>query len=430
VPLSSKPVAALALLALLAAEVATARADPQRPRAAVLPTQGPLSPESRKTITIQFRSRIRERGYLLARQREVREAAARAGVEGPPTVEQLARIGREVDAGIVFSPLLAGQPGEGLRIELMGLRSPATALGPISERLAPADGPGLDLDEVEQAVDSLVERLLEPFPAVPVEQEVDLTSDQHDPPEQMKDYRGKLLDEYDHEGFMADLGFVLAFCQGETMCHESPPGYGARLRLGYRIRSVAAISVSGIVAGHELPMTTDLEDWQRANRSFVWAGVHGGFRIHPINRHWFDPFIGLDMGWTWMFYTEKATPPEDTEDCGLTIMGIPKCSSETSQIRNAVTLEGFTFTPQLGLRFFITRNVSLGVIAEWLLPVWREVCNEAKTYILNEDPQKESACVSIDKADADWLTLSRGALSDKSERPWFFNLEFDFAFTF
>jgi hypothetical protein len=425
----SSPLIPIAVLTTLA-HLAPVRAAPQRPTAAVLPTEGPLSPESRKTITIEFRARVREHGYRLARQRDVREAAARAGIDGPPTVEQMARVGRDVGASMVFSPLVAGAPGQPLRIELMGLRAPDTALGPISERLASETGAGLDLDEVEQAVGSLVERLLEPFPAVVVAQEVDLAADDHESPEQMKDYRGKLLDEYDHEGFMADLGFVLAFCRGETMCHESPPGYGARLRLGYRILSIVAVSVSGIVAGHELPMTTDLEDWARADRSFVWAGVHGGFRIHPVNRHWFDPFVGLDMGWTWMFYTEKALPPEDEEDCGLTVMGIPKCSAETAEVRNAVTLEGFTFTPQVGMRFFITRNVSLGVIAEWLVPLWREVCNKSKTYILNEDPQEESGCVDIDQADAEWLTLARGGLDDESERPWFFNLEFDFAFTF
>jgi hypothetical protein len=417
--------AALLTIIALIATPTLGRAEPTKPTAAVLPTQGPLSPESLKTITIEFRSRIRERGYLLARQRDVRRAASQAGVSGPPTVEQMAGVGRAVGASLVFSPLVVGQPGKGWRIELLALRSPHTALGPIAERLTPVAGAGLDLDDVEHAVASLVSRLLEPFPAEPVEQQVDLAADEHDQPQKMKDYRGSVLDEYDHEGFFADLAFVLAICRGDTMCQGVNPGLGGRLRVGYRIRAYVALSVTGIGAGHNVPVTTDAEEIARTDRAFAWAGVYGGVRYHPINKHWFDPFIGFDMGWTWLIYTELV---KGTSDSGMSYMGVE--ISEFYSRRNNLSMNGFTFVPQIGLHFYVMRNVSLGLALNWLIPVWKEACTEFKEWEFGERLDSGDKCIDVDEADSGFLEMEHGELADRDELPWFFNLEIVLAFTF
>jgi hypothetical protein len=414
---------AVVCLAALAIEPAFAQAQDQRPTAAILPTQGPLSRESLKAVTIEFRARVREQGYRLARQQDVREAAARAGVDGPPTVSQLAQIGQEVGAAIVFSPLVAGRPGEQLRIELLALRAPDTALGPLSEELDSIDGRAIDIDAVETAVASLVEQLLEPFPAQPVSREVDLEGDAHDQPQQMKDYRGKLTDEYDHEGFFIDLGFMLAFCQGKTMCHDVNPGYGGRLRLGYRIKAHFGVSLTGIVAGHNVPFT--YEEVVRTDRAFVWTGVYGGMRYYPLNRHWFDPFIGLDMGWTWILYTELVTGTGEGE---MTYMGLEL--DELTEQRNNLSLNGFTFNPQIGVRFFVTRNVSLGVVLNFVLPIWREACNKFTAWELGEKISSGDKCVDIENADSEFLQTEYGELKDRGELPWFLDLDIDLAFTF
>jgi len=416
---------AVALACVASLCPAAAAAERTRPTAAVLPAQGPLSPESLKAITIEFRARVREHGYRLVRQQEVRDAALRAGVDGPPTVTQLAAIGREVGASVVFSPLVAGRAGEGLRIELLALRAPDTALGPLSEALESSDGVAIDIDAVEHAVASLVERLLEPYPAEPLAREVDLADDQHDQPKKMKDYRGNLLDEYDHEGFFADLGFMLTFCQGDTMCRDVNPGYGGRLRLGYRIRAHFALSLSGIIAGHNVPFTA--EELIRTDRAFIWTGVYGGMRYHFVNKHWFDPFIGLDLGWTWILYTELVSgASKDGDD--YTYMGLP--IDEYTEQRNNLSLNGFTLNPQIGMRFFVTRNVALGVVLNFVAPVWREACNKFTKWELGEEIDSGDTCKPIDEADTEFLQMEHGELKDRSELPWFLDLEIDLAFTF
>lgn len=209
------------------------------------------------------------------------------------------------------------------------------------------------------------------------------------------------------------------------MCRDVNPGYGGRLRLGYRIMAHFGVSVSGIIVGHNVPMTTDAATIARTDRAFIWTGVYGGARYYPLNKHWFDPFVGIDLGWSWILYTELVTGTGEGE---MTYMGLE--IDQFYERRNNLSLNGFTLTPQIGVRFFVTRNVSLGLVLNWLIPVWREACTEFTEWELGEKISSGDRCVDIEDADSSFLEMEHGELSDRRELPWFLDLEIDLAFTF
>ena len=104
--------------------------------------------------------------------------------------------------------------------------------------------------------------------------------------------------------------------------------------------------------------------------------------------------------------------------------------NEFYERRNNLSLNGFTLNPQIGVRFFVTRNVSLGVVLNLMVPFWREACTEFTEWEFGEKIASGDRCVDIENADRQFLEMEHGELSNEDELPWFLDLEIDLAFTF
>ncbi|HUT79244.1 MAG TPA: hypothetical protein VM285_16210 [Polyangia bacterium] len=399
--------------------------------AAVLPATGELPPGVRRALTIELRRGLAARGYSLVIQERVREVAAKMAGERLPGALDLSRAGEILGADLVIAPRVEREPGPGVNHALtgIGVRSGGGFLGPSRVPLPTAGGP-LSREDLARSAEQLLLALLSvqngtaapagaTGPALPEGEAAKQPADieRHDQEEWY---------DADHDGFFGDLSFLLSWCTGDLLCATTGTGYGGRLRLGWRIASYVAVSATAVFAGHSLPTTTDLEELARTERMLLWYGFHGGVRLHPVNRSWFDPFAGFDLGWTRLYYTEKVEA--DAADCSMSYMGVDLC--EYTSVRNSLRMDGFTVTPQLGVNFFVTRNVALGIVAEFLVPFWSEACNEVTRSSFGESAQKDSSCVDVEDADGDFLTLENGTLDDEDELPWHFDLELHLSFSF
>jgi hypothetical protein len=433
----------LVLGSCLALRVPAADGRPAPRAAAVLPTTGELPPEVRRALTIELRRGLARRGYRLAAQQRVRKLAAGAPAERLPDALELDRIGRILGADIVLAARV--EPGSGDRFSVVAgaVRPGAVVLGPIRASLRLA-GSSPSSTELVGAAEGLLLALFAdrgravvadgtagPAPPVdePEKQPADLERYVEEPARQPVDIERHDEGEWhdaNHEGLFGDLSFLFSWCSGDLLCAATGTGYGGRLRLGWRIASYLAVSATAVLAGHSLPTSTDLEALVRTERMLLWYGFHGGLRGHPINRSWFDPFFGIDLGWTRLYYIEKVL--SDADDCLTDYMGMDLC--EYATVRNSLRMDGFTVTPQLGINFFVTQSVALGIVAEFLVPLWSRACNEVTRSSLGEAAKKDRACVDIEDADEDFLALEHGTLDGEDELPWHFDLELHLSFVF
>jgi hypothetical protein len=402
--------------------------DPVAPAAAVLPTIGELPAEVHRTLTVELRRNLARRGFGLVAQNRVRKLAAGLPSGRIPEALDLARIGGALGAELVVAARVERADVGGLAISGNAVWSGTGILGPARIHLLPG-GDVPSPDEMKRAAEGLLRALFSGAGDTVPQAATVAAPPGDDAPRQPTDIErhdeGEWYDA-DHEGFFGDLSFLLSWCASDVLCSETGTGYGGRLRLGWRFASYVAVSATAVFAGHKLPSTTDLAALARTERVLLWYGFHGGVRLHPINRSWFDPFLGIDLGWTRLFYSEKVE--SDAGDCTTTYMGVDLC--EYTAVRNGLAMDGFTLTPQLGINFFITRNVALGIVAEFLLPFWSKACNEISTTALNEGTNKDNSCVDIEDADRDFLALENGTLDEEKELPWHFDLELHFSFVF
>jgi hypothetical protein len=416
--------AAVVLGSCLAALPALAGEQPV-PVAAVLPAAGDPAPEIRRALTIELRRALAARGYRLAVQERVREVAAPLPGDRLPEPLELARIGGALAADLVLAPRLERGPDGGLTAAGLAVRSGAGALGPARVPLAAA-GTAVPPEVLADAAGRLLRALLDGAGAAPAEAANGSAWDGEEArqPADLPRHDEGEWHAADHAGFFGELSFLLSWCDGDLLCRDTGTGFGGRARLGWRIASIVAVSATAAVAGHDVPSVTDLEELARTERVLVWYGFHGGVRVHPINRSWFDPFAGIDLGWTRLFYTEKVS--SEAGGCQTSYMGIDLCDYST--VRNGLTIDGFSIAPQVGVNFFVTRNVALGVVAEFLIPFWSKACNELTATALGEGTTKGTSCVDIEDADRGFLELEHGTLDDEDGLPWHFNLGIHLAF--
>jgi len=242
-----------------------------------------------------------------------------------------------------------------------------------------------------------------------------ITEPQEDPP---------FWAEWDHAGIFADLGFILSWCQGETLCIDDALGYGGRLRVGYRISSYFALSVSGAAAAFQPPTSTDAQALAQVDTTAVWFGIFPGLRYHPVNHFLLDPFIGVDLGWVWNYYIESAqlelAPGVDIP------VDIQAAYGDLLKTRTMVTMNAFAFVPQVGLRLFLSRGAAIGVLVEYMIPLWDEVCSQVYTSVPDQSVDSPEQCRPVEEAGS----LQPEGLDKASELPRHLNLEIDLAFLF
>ncbi len=344
-------------------------------KAAVLPTGGDLSLDERKSVTIEIRARLRESGHRLARQKDVRQAASSVGKEEDYSKGQLTAIARAVQAAIVVAPMIRSSSTGPIQLTLRKLDVHTSDLVELTATIPTPGVEGLTRDQARPAVAACVAAAIgaSPRPEYGPFPPVRRPGDNHPPAAAVKKDDKDGWGRWDHSGIFVDGGFVLAWCYGDSLCKNAELGFGGRLRVGFRMNSILAVSITGAVAAHEVPTSGEIEKLLSIERAFVWTGVYGGFRYHPIKKFPLDPFIGFDMGWTWFIYTESRDIGDLPID-EIPAEYLPSDISTYLRKRTSLVLDGFSVVPQAGLRFFFTPNIALGVSAEWVLTYWRSVC--------------------------------------------------------
>lgn len=418
----------------------------QAPKAAVVPTVGKLDSDSLKSVTIELRYRLRDHGFLVEQQAKVRQVSEQVAPNQAPTAGQLAAIGQLIGADVVVFPSVVEVPGVGHRLQLVGFDGRRGAHRGYAAALPALSGSGYTREQVSQATEAVVVALLDlppgPAPAIPLDltglqpkepDSGDAPGDERPMPKPLEDAPEEESgwERWDHEGVFMDLGFVLSRAYGDELTRDAATGFGARLRLGYRIFSMLAVSISPAGAFHEIPRSADLADLADTERTFAWTGIYGGLRFHPVRRFILDPFVGLDVGWTWMFHMTtqelviEVPGGEDLPD-GLYPDEVEEFKNLANP-RTTITMQGFTLVPQAGLRIFLTPHFALGVVVELNLPMWSKVCVQVT------DPTKGSdkLCGKVDEAkvlvEKDFTEFD---LSKKKELPRFLNTELNLTFVF
>lgn len=243
---------------------------------------------------------------------------------------------------------------------------------------------------------------------------------------QKKPYNWK---KWDHAGLFGELGFMFSWCRRGAMCETTTKGYGGRIRLGVRIASFVALSFSAFAVDHQMPITTDTEVFLNVAQAFVYTGVFGGLRVHPVRRFPVDPYVGVDFGYSWLLYAENVAVapdpsiPEEVSD---------QFSSLINVRRETIYLKGFTVTPELGINFFVAPALAFGIHVQWILPYWKDVCSRVYNpgmAAFNSAPQ---ICALVEDvgttAGLDEKSLE--LLSKKDDLPRFISLELDLTFVF
>lgn len=420
------------------------------PMAAVVPARGDLNEDESKALTSEVRAQLRGFDFVLGTQQPVREAAERIAPSGLPSASQLAEIALSVQAEVIFAVLVvAAEPS--LQVVGFDLRRGAHRGVAASLPQPPAGGytkeifraplhacfVALTKKPADPAVGLLpeVRRLdlsglgpgvtqpeIDPYaaPAATVTAQPEL------PATPAADDRWK---KWNHEGFFMDLGFVLSYAFGDTLCRDAEKGLGGRFRVGYRFFEMFALSLSASGAAHEIPKGS-IQDMASVDRFFFWAGVFGGLRFHPVRKFVIDPFIGLDLGWTWMMHFSKVADGELPDISALSPEEQQKLQDLMGK-RITLTMQGFTLVPQAGLRIFLAPGFALGVAVEWQIPFYSRVCASATTATVENQGVTTLEEKCGDPATAGVLTEDIGYdLTKSSELPKFLTAEFGLSFVF
>ncbi|MDD5307534.1 MAG: hypothetical protein PHU25_09475 [Deltaproteobacteria bacterium] len=427
----------IGVLILAAASVfggSKALADNAVSTAAVLPARGIGDAADLHKITSGVRAALRERGIALTLQAETRNAAVALGVSGRPTAEQFRLIAARLGVDMVVDPQLTRGMEGGTHLELIGYR---TARGNTRGCSAPvaAAPPGSPADlgpPVRACLSAIFEEPPAPgLPPVrmlalwtqPAQEEKD--TGQRRPVKMKDDGEGApFWAEFDHTGVFADLGFIMSFCQGNTLCKNIDMGYGGRLRVGYRISSYVAVSISAAGGAFEVPKSTDMQTLATVDRTFAFWGVYPGLRYHPVNRFFLDPFIGVDLGWSWLAFAQKEQDPNQGAPSGTS--NLPVDVSSYTGKRYVGSMNGFTVAPQAGLRIFPIRNFAVGIVGEWMIPIWNTVCSRTYALVGAQSTNSGEKCMDVDKAG----DLKPDGLGNLKELPEFINIEVNVVFVF
>ncbi|MCP4675856.1 MAG: porin family protein [Deltaproteobacteria bacterium] len=397
----------------------------------MLPAKGSVSSAERKSATIEIRTQLRKHGYRLAVQRDVRKVVARAETK-TQSRDRLETIARGVQAVLVLEPVVeTSSSGTVLQIVALDLGDGAQKG---VECDLPRPGPdGLTRDQIRPATAACVAALLgaepiskyDPLPPVTAlelnESDSSRPAEDLDLPEDESKW-GR----WDHTGFFIDGGFALAWCLGDGLCSGANPGYGGRLKAGYRFSSIMAVYLSGVVAAHEVPRSDRIEKVVLTESAFVWSGVYVGFRYHPAKRFFVDPFVGFDMGWTWMVYKESRPMGEQFED-GIPAELLPSDLASYLNKQTTLVADGFSVVPQIGLRFFFSPNIAIGTSVEWFLVYWRDVCATVQEPGARGIAYSGKECTSITEIQkTEHVDVEiKEKLTERSDWPKFFSLQFE-----
>ncbi|MCU0661189.1 MAG: hypothetical protein MUC50_02565 [Myxococcota bacterium] len=412
-----------------------------------MPSRGDISEEEGKALTSEMRAQLRWFEFALGNQQPVREAAQRIAPSGLPSASQLAEIALSVQADVIFATVvIASEPA----VHVVGFDLRRGAHRGVSATLPKAPAGGYTRELLRTPLHACLVALTKKtgnadLGALPSVRRVDLSgigpgeatpaidpyaspsptpapvTEPAAPVAPLPDDRWK---KWKHEGFFMDLGFVLSYAFGDTLCRDSEKGLGGRLRAGYRFFEMLALSLSASGAAHEIP-TGSIEGLAQTERFFFWAGVFGGLRFHPVRKFMLDPFVGLDLGWTWMMHFSKV--PEETTD-----LEIPSEYQDDydkwAGTRVTMTLQGFTLVPQAGLRLFLAPSFALGLTVEWQIPFYKRAC-VTLTETSTSGLQGGEKCG--DPGTADVLVQDIGYdLTKSSELPKYLTMEFGLAFVF
>jgi hypothetical protein len=427
-------------------------------RAAVIPATGSLSVNELKSVVIEIRAEMRAHGYLLATQRAVRQAAA--PLSSPPAEEELRTVARQLGADILLWPRLRRLDTGAYYLVIAGISSAADSPVAVRARL-PSRGAGVyTRRQIKPAIAACIAEIVHaspnpiygPFPKVETVDPASLLSKEgRDDSESSKasrredenaparpagrtdtpddDSEKKDWSRWDHAGIFGELGFVFSWCRGDALCSGASQGYGGRIRAGVRIISIISISVTGVGVDHHMPITTDTEVFLNVKNAFVAAGILGGLRIHPVRRFFVDPFVGIDLGWLWLLHASNETIEVP--------VGLPDGLSEevaelASTRRTALSLQGFTVAPEIGLNFFVAPVLAFGVHVQWTIPFWRDACARVYDPTTGGMSSASKVCVDPDKVKTSTTMPSSVAdlLSKEDNLPKFIALELSLTFVF
>ena len=484
----------------------------EKPFSGVVPAQGPITRDELKIIVIEVRNSLRYQNHEVAIQKNVRDAAANAGIVGPPTLDQIRTTSAALNALNLFLPIVqqnktggfelamvkysANDPNEvsakvvklpqrtiaftkeqlrpavqALVAGLLG-KNPDPAISdypqvasaqpfsvlslfskPVSESNAssaatqkpPAGKPQFAPVPSTENKDRSTDGYKKPFTDTARKDEISAKNDEQKPGSEIESEgppappsdnavdeapskKGK-WDKWYHRGIFGEFGFVMSWCRKNGLCAGPHNGFGMRLRIGIRIQSMVAISISGIVADHKLPLTTNAKELLDVKRAFLFGGVFAGVRFHPIKRFFVDPFIGFDVGHLWLIYAsnkELEQPSTATYTSSL----IENSLEQVYVRRETVTLKGMTVVPEMGVNFFVAPPLAIGFHLQWLIPFWRKAC--ADVYSPSEVVNSDKVCAKVDKISSteEMDESLRETLSKKDNLPRFFSIELDLTLLF
>ncbi len=436
-------------LVLLAATDAVADTA-HRLKAAVVPAGGTIDRYERKEVVIAVRRQLRYHGYQPAEQIEVIRMASSIGLRRPPSSEGLKVLSGALETDVVFWPRIYTSPDGALYLDVVSVFAPEGAAFAFRARL-PARGAGrFSRQQVGPAAAVCIAELLltnpnsvdGPFPKIlPLDPSSVLRPSDHpaSAPSEANRERGAAPTEgpkkeksdwsrWDHAGIFAELGFLFSWCLKDRLCQAANNGYGGRIRFGVRIASIVAISFTGMGSDHKMPVTTDTEVFLNVKDAFVYAGIFGGIRAHPVRRFVVDPYVGLDLGWVWLLYAHNAPVEETSVPAAFAGQAAQYLGSE----RAAIDLSGLTIVPELGLNVFVAPPLAFGAHVQWIIPFWKKGC--AKVYDPTTEKMNSTArvCAEIDNVDgsAEMADSARAILAAEERLPRFIALELNLTFVF
>ena len=236
---------------------------------------------------------------------------------------------------------------------------------------------------------------------------------------------------WDHAGLFGELGFLFSWCNRDGMCESTGKGYGARFRFGVRIASYVSLSFSAVAVDHQMPITTDTEVFLNVAQAFVYAGVFGGLRVHPVRRFPIDPYVGIDFGYSWLLYAQNTSLDVEI-DPNLPEAVAEQVASLVNVRRETIYLKGFTITPEIGVNFFVAPALAFGVHAQWIIPFWKELCSRVYNPAEQGLETASQICAKADSAAGTegFDETTNALVSSEDNLPRFVSLELDLTFVF
>ena len=430
---------------------------------AVAPARGRLTKPELKAVVIEIRNHLRYHGAVLAIQKDVRGALTEAAVTGAPTTDQLTRVSDTLGAGRIIVPVVSeNRDGSYDLLVLLFDSADANKTKAVKSKLPSRGAAPYGRKEVAPATAAIVAFLLgkhpdpagAPFPSI---RKVDpyrlikvlpptrdskkkvrsvdsksKTKEQREPqkPQDVQTTKDKgkkhKWDDWQFRGLFGEVGFMFSWCRQDGLCATTTKGYGARFRMGVRIMSFVALSISGIAVDHQMPITTNTEVFLNVESAFVFAGFFGGLRVHPVRRFLIDPFVGLDFGNIWLLYSENTTVEPDAS------LPAAVAANIGSARREVIYLRGFTLTPEMGFNIFLSKNFAFGFHVQWLIPFWKNTCVQVYNPTLEGLKNTAQVCTAMKslKSNEKMDDLVAEKLSNKDNLPRFVSIELDLMILF